>query len=776
MKKTLLLFLYFLISKGLTAQQKFPTIMWEKDLQKVESIHRVFQNKKGNILLLGENTTDGYLAEMRPNGSFIFEKNINPSPKNGCYDPINIVEAKNGNGYIIGARQCKPSQIALTHIDNQGNTVWHFPLEDTEGANIDIVEDGLTGQIYVAAKTKNGFWVACVKTPQANGTLQFIWKKNFEINGTAARLILTESRNLVVVGYESADPYSTGLIKCLTTEGKVLWEKRFEKSVFLDVMDSGDEHIWLCGYYLTKRDNRDFLLMELLPSGELVERYVFGGIGLDVARSFVRDIENNFYLIGSSTSQTRSDRYDDMCVFKTTSKGKQLWQRALYIGSNELDIAHTGLLLSDGRLVLGGESNEKGHVIMLDKAFTPKFSPESIDNSLDLTKNTPSKIGETPSSPKESLTVKTPETQLQWLSPNPLKTGYDFDAVYERLHLEIQARSTQPLAKEHFKLFVNNKLIEGTKLDNIKIRKSPNDKAGDYTFFWETDIDLPIGKNTVEVVVTNGVGMAKSEALRPNFISKPNLYLLSVGIPSDLRYTTKDANDIVQAFKGQEGRLFQRVFADVLNTETNTTYGTLIQNIGYLKEGYQIRPQDVVVVFISSHGFVDVSNAENFYIQPSDVKRQYAPACLDFKKHIRDFLQQIKAKQLIFVDACQSGGGIKGDDSEAINKAIAQLMKAETGLRCISSSQANEKSHEDAVWENGAFTKAMKEAFANEKVETTEGIRQANANGDNILTVKELYAFLRIRVPFMVKRVKGAVQNPQAFNVETLDDFPIYVY
>lgn len=772
MKITFLHIFIFFASLNLFAQQKYPVVSWDKILPTVENVHRVIQNRAGNIIILGEQEMDGYIAEMRTDGSFFFEKTLNPNRKNGYFDPMNIVEAKDGNGYYIAARQGKSNQIALVRVDLQGNIVWHYALDETESTNVDIVEDTEGHRIYVALKSKSGFGIMGVQIPQTpSAKLPIIWKKTFEPNGTATRLILTKDRKLLVAGFESVDPYSTGLLKCLNTEGSVLWERRFEKSVFYDLMVSEDNQIWVCGYFLTKRDNRDMLLMSVSPSGDVVlTNEKFGGIGLDVARSFVRTEDGEFYLIGSSTSKTRSDRFDDMCLIKTTAKGKEAWFTPFYLGKSELDVAHTGVLLPDGRLVIAGESNEKGQIIMLDKAFSPKNKVTEKPIALQQ-KTSQATTAEMPPS------VKAPILTIQWLSPNPLKTGFRFDAAVEQLHIEVQARSSQPLAKEHFKLLINNRpYFDGAKFDNVKIRKSPNDKAGDYTFFWEADVALPIGKSTIEVVVTNAAGTAKTEILEPNFISKPNLYLLSVGIPSDLMFTTRDAADIVQAFKAQEGRLFQRVFADVLNTESATTGSMLIQNIGYLRDGYQIRPHDVVIIFMSSHGFADQTDANNFYIQPSDVKRQYAPACLDFKKHVRDVLQQIKAKQLILIDACQSGAGIKGDDTEKINHAIAQLMKTETGLRCISSSRANEKSHEDPLWQNGAFTKAIKEAFGNENVMTTEGYRRANSNDDGWLTLKELYAFLKIRVPFMVNSVKGAAQNPQSFNIETSDDFPIFVY
>ncbi len=767
MKNIFLHIVLFIAVLNVSAQQQTPILSWEKQLANVQNVTRVIQNKAGNVFILGEKTKEGYIAEMRPNGTFVFEKGINPNRKFGCYEPMNVVESKDGNGYFICGRSCKPSKnmsqndvITLTRIDVKGNVLWHFGLDETDGSDVDVVEDTELAQIYMAASTVSGFQVVCMETPRNNVQSQIptiVWKRTFESDGSANRLVLTKDKKLLVSGFQYTDPYLTGLLKCLNTEGSVLWEKRYEKSVFLDLKVTSDEHIWLSGYAQTAKNGNDMLLLELDSSGnDLSNSFKLGGTGLDVARSFARDEDNNFYLIGRSTSQTRSDRFDDMCVYKINPKGKQLWQRPFYFGKGETDIAHTGVILRDGRFLMGGVSNEKGQLIMLDKVFEPKKN--------DLKEHVPPSVQTETQSP---LTVT-------WLSPNPLKSGLQFDVTTEQFPIEIQAKSTQPLAKEQFAVLLNGKPL-GIKFDNVKIKKSPNDKAGDYTFFWENSVALPVGKNTVEVVVTNAAGTARTTVLEPNFIEKPNLYLLSVGIPSDLAYTTNDAADIVTAFKTQEGGLFQRVFIDSLYSKSNTTGSTLIQRIGYLKDFQTIRSHDVVIVFISSHGFVDGANLDNFYIQPSDVVGQYARACVNFKTDVRDVLQQIKAKQLILIDACQSGG-IKGDETEKINNAITKLLNAETGLRCISSSQANEKSHEDAAWKNGAFTKAIKEAFANEKAETTEGVRSANTNGDAWLTLRELSAFLKIRVPFMVNAVKGAIQHPQAFNIDDLDDFPIFVY
>lgn len=91
-----------------------------------------------------------------------------------------------------------------------------------------------------------------------------------------------------------------------------------------------------------------------------------------------------------------------------------------------------------------------------------------------------------------------------------------------------------------------------------------------------------------------------------------------------------------------------------------------------------------------------------------------------------------------------------------------------------------EFSYEDDHWRNGAFTKAILEAFDNEKV-TVDGGKTIQADiynelevgnrrfgPDGIITIEELRTFINQRVPYLVRSVKGKKQHPSHKSTERL--------
>jgi hypothetical protein len=179
------------------------------------------------------------------------------------------------------------------------------------------------------------------------------------------------------------------------------------------------------------------------------------------------------------------------------------------------------------------------------------------------------------------------------------------------------------------------------------------------------------------------------------------------------------------------------------------------------------------LVFISSHGKI---SENRFKVLQTGYNPKYERIAVDYKTDILEVLQSIECKKLIFIDACHSGGAKEGFG--AVSKAIADLAEAQPGVTTLSSSSSTEKSYEDAAWGNGAFTKAILEAFANTSLSDEEGSFQADADNDGIIRLGELYTFLRRRVPDLVKTtLPNAPTSQTPFMPENqLDaDLPIYL-
>ena len=374
--------------------------------------------------------------------------------------------------------------------------------------------------------------------------------------------------------------------------------------------------------------------------------------------------------------------------------------------------------------------------------------------------------------------VKIPPNWLEigWLSPVEQETG--ITTVYQpELPILLKARSDQKLFSRYFTITLNGEPYQlGSKSGGGKLRRVGSKRIFDYEY--NRSVLLQPGLNTIQVTVANGERTEISRELVVEYSDKPNLHVLAIGIShDDLAYTRKDAQDFVTAFTGQEGKLFGKVRATLLvdnaRTPDNRRYqtdGTVIkETFTNLLDGYQynIFEDDLLVVFLSSHGEI---HDDRFKIMPSDYGMGM-DTYVDFKEDILAKLEGLNCHKLLFVDACHSGGGTSG--GPAVGAALDDRAKALANLNAtlkttttIASCGADESSWEDESWENGAFTEALIGAFSNEAYEDAGGSFLPSED-DAVITLEELYAYLRRRVPAMVESVKKERQTP-TFPLEAL--------
>lgn len=294
------------------------------------------------------------------------------------------------------------------------------------------------------------------------------------------------------------------------------------------------------------------------------------------------------------------------------------------------------------------------------------------------------------------------------------------------------------------------------------------DYQGNFSFTDNINLAEMDGLNEVYLEVITKSGVVRSEKLKVNYSPlRPNLYILSIGTETNLQYTLKDARDFGSLFRDQGGasgnRIFNKVVVDTLigsMASAQEIKGT-IEEIKVRYYTGNIDRDDVILTFISSHGFL--LNGD-FRVQGDD----YAPSrqrstSVSFKNEIIDVLKDIPCKKIIIIDACHSGGARA--NAADINFEINKLNSIEKGLTVLASSRGEEQSYEDTAWQNGAFTEAIIRGLKEGK---------ADANGNRIITLHELYKYVSKEVESIVKKVKNRAQNPTLVNDE-LGDVAIYV-
>jgi uncharacterized caspase-like protein len=204
---------------------------------------------------------------------------------------------------------------------------------------------------------------------------------------------------------------------------------------------------------------------------------------------------------------------------------------------------------------------------------------------------------------------------------------------------------------------------------------------------------------------------------------KPRLYALLIGVsdyrdPSlRLNFAAKDANDLGDALRRQQGRLYRSV--DVVTLlDAAASKSALEKALAQLKT--KSGPDDVVVVFLAGHGMTD--KALDFYFLPTNVdlaQPDLAKTALNGAL-IRKELAQVPGRVVLFLDACRSGAGIQGKvDMSRVSNDFAQDTG---GLVMFASSQGNVDSLESVDWENGAFTEALLATLADSKAYGVDGL------------------------------------------------------
>ncbi len=317
---------------------------------------------------------------------------------------------------------------------------------------------------------------------------------------------------------------------------------------------------------------------------------------------------------------------------------------------------------------------------------------------------------------------------------------------------------------------------EDSKFDEETLT-DPTEENGMYTYSYKAQVHLEKGMNDLEIVVEMEDGTTfSSQAITVEYNPKINMHVLAIGTPhDDLKYTVNDALDFARAFEGQGGSEFiHKVFVNKLTTPEETSLDGIRQGLNEIMNRYDseaenaINKRDILLVFISSHG---MTYRDRFKILPSDFNSSLVRATtIDYKYEILGFLEEIDCRKVVLIDACHSGGA----KDVGLSKALQALHFGTSGLHTITSCQSDQLSYEDEVWENGAFTQAMLDAFSGKTYTSDLGKYHADQNNDRLITLGELYSFLKMHVPNLVSSEKGKLQVPDAPKEDLEQDLPIF--
>ena len=217
-----------------------------------------------------------------------------------------------------------------------------------------------------------------------------------------------------------------------------------------------------------------------------------------------------------------------------------------------------------------------------------------------------------------------------------------------------------------------------------------------------------------------------------------------LGKLSDLRFADADAVSIHKFLQTPAGGRFAASDMLLLTNE-----GATADNLRRALADFATRvgPEDLFFVFIASHGAPDPFAPQNIYFVAHDTHVDQMPQTGIAMSYLRQFMEgHVRARRLVLVvDTCHSAGltGSRGEATRGIgnnlvNLYIEKLLYQEEGQAVLTSSDLNELSQESERWGNGhgVFTHFL-----------LEGMRgKADSNQDRLVTVGELFRFVRQRV------------------------------
>jgi WD40 repeat protein len=248
------------------------------------------------------------------------------------------------------------------------------------------------------------------------------------------------------------------------------------------------------------------------------------------------------------------------------------------------------------------------------------------------------------------------------------------------------------------------------------------------------------------------------------FVIQPKLYVLAIGVSQyqnssySLKFAAKDARDFAAAATIQKGLLYRDVVVKVL-TDAQATKDEVLDGLDWIRK--ETTSKDVSMIFFAGHGLNDQNGVYYFLPYNTDLEKLLRTG-VPFTD-IKNTVQSLAGKTLLFIDTCHSGnvlGGRRGlaDD---LNGVINELASAESGAVVFAASTGNQSSFEDAKWNNGAFTKALVEGLGG----------RADYTGKGKITINMLDLYLSERV----KELTGGKQTPTTAKPNTISDFPIAV-
>ena len=252
----------------------------------------------------------------------------------------------------------------------------------------------------------------------------------------------------------------------------------------------------------------------------------------------------------------------------------------------------------------------------------------------------------------------------------------------------------------------------------------------------------------------------ESSTGNPASFSKPRIFGFVVGVSryaspkiNALKYADADAESFAEFCMSKDGLGIPENRMRVLINEKAARENILDGLENFLS---QTNKNDMVVIYIASHGITSAQNNATYFLCYDADVRDLAATAVDQADVTKILSEKVQAGKLVFfVDACHGGSlgltGVRfrGAPSPLSSRLLVDLVTKKDGTAFFSASRAMEQSFEGTQWGggHGVFTYYLMEGLK----------KNADLNKDGIVTIDELAEYVSGRV----REDTGAKQHPE---------------
>lgn len=285
--------------------------------------------------------------------------------------------------------------------------------------------------------------------------------------------------------------------------------------------------------------------------------------------------------------------------------------------------------------------------------------------------------------------------------------------------------------------------------------------AGSEEATQEVEVRLAPGENRVWATAFNADDTLQSRPMLLELPSRPEepprVFVLAIGVDryvnakefAALRYAVKDARDVSGQLRERFARVVPGGAVDVrLLEDSRATLASVEGELERLRR--EMRPGDVFVWFIASHGVLDAEAGYNVVLHDADVK-QPGRGVLSTARML-DWLKRLPPlNQVLVLDTCHAGG--LDSVVRGLYDARIGVLARSMGLHILASASATESAI-DGYKGNGLFTHSILQGMND---------RASDTNEDGRLTVTELGRFSRQLTSNIARQIRFR-QNPMVFH------------